>query len=191
MEFEIGDRLLNYRRRTSWNLPGHAHFITFSCYQRRPYLKSQTCCEWLCAGIRTACDAEKFRLWAYVFMPEHVHLLVFPTRAQYSMSLFLKRMKLPVVRRVHARLKRDHSDFLKQNTFGKSFHFWQAGGGHDLNIHSWKNVIAKAEYCHANPVKRKLVDSVEAWRWSSFRWLVMGERNSAPLRLDDWDDSYV
>ncbi|HYG78096.1 MAG TPA: hypothetical protein VEK08_24025 [Planctomycetota bacterium] len=39
---------------------------------------------------------------------------------------------------------------------------------HDLNIWSMKKAIEKAEYCHNNLVKRRLVKSAADWRWSNF-----------------------
>ena len=43
-------------------------------------------------------------------------------------------------------------------------------------------------YCRQNPVSRKLVSSPEQWRWSSFRWLELGQKVDEPLALDDWDE---
>ncbi|HYG75911.1 MAG TPA: hypothetical protein VEK08_12985 [Planctomycetota bacterium] len=62
------------------------------------------------------------------------------------------------------------------------------GGGRDLNIWSMKKAIEKAEYCHNNPVKRRLVKSAADWRWSSFARLVLGKRDSQPMSVDDWDE---
>ena len=45
---------------------------------------------------------------------------------------------------------------------------WQEGG-HNVNIWTMKKAVEKAECCHWNPIKRKLVKSPEQWRWSSFR----------------------
>ena len=61
--------------------------------------------------------------------------------------------------------------------------------GHDLYIWSMKKAVEKAEYCHSNPVKRRLVISADKWRGSSFRRLVQGQRDGEPLRVDDWDES--
>jgi hypothetical protein len=52
-----------------------------------------------------------------------------------------------------------------------------------------KKAIEKAEYCHSNPVKRRLVRSPEQWRWSSCRWLLNGLREGEPLKVDDWIES--
>jgi hypothetical protein len=54
-----------------------------------------------------------------------------------------------------------------------------------------KKAIEKAEYCHSNPVKRRLVKSAQDWRWSSFRWLVLGKRENEPLPVDDWDETLL
>ncbi|HYG77593.1 MAG TPA: hypothetical protein VEK08_21485 [Planctomycetota bacterium] len=71
----------------------------------------------------------------------------------------------------------------------RKYKFWLGGGGYDRNLTSWEAVIHRAEYCHKNPVKRRLVKSIEQWRWSSFRWLVLGSRDGEPLKVDDWVDA--
>ena len=48
--------------------------------------------------------------------------------------------------------------------------FWQAGGGYDRNIRDEEEMLEKARYIHANPVRRGLVDSPADWKWSSARW---------------------
>jgi hypothetical protein len=49
-----------------------------------------------------------------------------------------------------------------------------------------EKAIQKAEYCHRNPVRRGLVRTPDEWRWSSFRWLELGNRRNEPLIVDDW-----
>jgi hypothetical protein len=51
--------------------------------------------------------------------------------------------------------------------------------------------IEKAEYCHSNPVKRRLVKSAQDWRWSSFQWLVLGKHANEPLPVDGWDETLL
>jgi putative transposase len=51
------------------------HFITFSCFHRLPFLEApgpKDTVEALLEGIRARQHA---RIYAYVLMPEHVHLL--------------------------------------------------------------------------------------------------------------------
>jgi Transposase IS200 like len=52
------------------------HFITFSCYQRRPLLngvRAKTVFVKILGEVRTR---YQFSLVGYVLMPEHVHLLI-------------------------------------------------------------------------------------------------------------------
>jgi putative transposase len=40
-----------------------------------------------------------------------------------------------------------------------------------------------APYMHRNPVKRGLVSAPEEWRWSSYRFYLLGE--AGPVRLNE------
>ena len=64
--------------------PGHAHYLTFSCFHGQPFLTSPRACAWLAESILAAKAKHPFDLWAWVFMPEHVHLLVRPAGAVKS-----------------------------------------------------------------------------------------------------------
>lgn len=96
------------KRCIRYNVPGHAHELTFSCYRRRPLLKSERASSLLADAVARARLAHRLRLLAYVFMPEHVHLLLWPKEADYSVSAILKSVKQSVSRRVVAHL-RDHN----------------------------------------------------------------------------------
>jgi putative transposase len=182
-----------YDRAVRYNVPGHAHFLTFSCHQRLPLLSNEIWKQWMGECVRSACDKEHIALWAYVFMPEHVHLLVRPRREKYRISDFLYEVKKPMAERVLTASKENRSAILRKLQIEESgkqkYRFWLAGGGHDLNIYTMKKAIEKAQYCHRNPLKRRLVKSPEQWRWSSFRWLEMGRVEGEPLRLDPWDEA--
>jgi putative transposase len=84
------------RRRQSYNIPGHAHELTFSCYRRFPFLKADRCCRWLAEAINEARQQQSFWLWAFVFMPDHVHLIVYPHAPEYEMDRILEAIKQPV-----------------------------------------------------------------------------------------------
>ena len=76
----------NRIHRQAINTPGHAHELTFSCYQRFAFLKAKRTCQWLADAIRSALVKHSFDLWAFVFMPEYVHLIVRPRQPDYAMS---------------------------------------------------------------------------------------------------------
>jgi hypothetical protein len=73
-----------------FNDVGHAHFLTFSCYHRQPFLSRDRSRQWMLDAIARAREQYDFHLWAYVIMPEHVHLLIWPARREYSISAILK-----------------------------------------------------------------------------------------------------
>jgi putative transposase len=182
-----------YRQAVRYDVPGHAHFLTFSCQQRLPLLSNEIWRGWLGESVREACDELHVALWSYVFMPEHVHLLVRPRREKYRISDFLYLVKKPFAERVLNTMKDSLAPVLEKLRVVESgkthYRFWQAGGGHDFNVHCMKKAIEKGQYCHRNPVKRRLVKSPEQWRWSSFRWLELGQTENEPLRVDPWDES--
>jgi putative transposase len=66
------------KRVRHYDLPGHAHELTFSCYRRLPLLVDDSSREELARTIDRAVSRHGWRLTAFVFMPEHVHLVVYP-----------------------------------------------------------------------------------------------------------------
>jgi len=184
------------KRVKTYNIPNHAHFLTFSCYRRMPLLTNDCWRTWLAEAVREACERHTTALWAYVFMPEHVHLLVKPRRETYDVSHFRKSLKQALAKRVVNSLKKERAPLLEklrvQERPGKwCYRFWQEGPGHDKNIWTIDKAVEKARYCHRNPVTRGLVKDPAQWRWSSFRWIEMNDRRNAPLNIDPWDERLV
>ena len=156
-----------------------------------PLLTNDLWRTWLAQSVRKACDAHTIALWAYVFMPEHVHLLLKPRRETYSLAAFEQSAKLSWSRKMIVQLSRQHAPLLEACRTGKGFKLWQEGGGYDLNLLTMEQALEKAAYCHRNPVTRRLVTTPAEWRWSSYRWLEMGARDDETLRLDDWDETLI
>ncbi len=170
-----------------YNEPGHAHSLTFSCFCRRPFLARDRTRSWLVEAIDRARQIHGFDLWAYVIMPEHVHLLIRPRDARYSVSRILTSLKRPVSLKALSHVRRSAPDFLSQmedrQPSGRvHYRFWQRGGGYDRNLTEPKAVWAEIDYFHANPVRRGLCETPTAWPWSS---AAEQERpGSGLLRLD-------
>ncbi len=76
-----------------YDIAGHAHEMTFSCYHRFDYLNDRTSCLLFLEELGRAKQLFKFKLWAYVLMPNHVHLLLFPYEATYKISAILQSIK--------------------------------------------------------------------------------------------------
>jgi putative transposase len=180
------------RHRRSRHEVGHAHELTFSCYRKFPFLKAERTCIWLAEAIEEARRKWSFSLWAYVFMPDHVHLLVKPEREDAQMSEILKAIKAPVARQAIAFLEQRAPDWLPRITRRRGCEterlFWQSGGGFDRNVTETGTLLAMIEYIHANPVRKMLVERPRDWRWSSAAWF--DDFTAVPLTVDplpkDW-----
>ena len=165
-------RSSRYKTCRRYNVPGHAHFLTFSCLRRQAFLSGGRACEWFLQALEAARAKHGFGVWAYVLMPEHVHLLIWPRRDDYSISKILTDIKQPVTRAVLKFVRTTAPSFLgrmlDERPNGESSHrFWQRGGGYDRNIWSDHELAEKINYIHENPVRRGLVKVPQDFRWSS------------------------
>jgi putative transposase len=148
----------------------HLHFITFSCYRRRPLLNTARRRDLVLRALEHSRRTYRFHVVGYVVMPEHVHLLI-SEPAIGTPSTAIKALKQSVAKRV-ASARRRSAQFGLFPEGG--FHFWQARF-YDFNVWSGKKWREKLTYMHLNPVKRGLVACPEDWRWSSYRYYALGE----------------
>jgi putative transposase len=97
------------------------------------------------------CAAAGVEIWAWVLMPNHVHLILVPSDTDG-----IRRALAAVHRRyaghVHARLKR-------------TGHFWQGRFG--CVAMDEAHLGAALRYVALNPVRARLVDRAMDWPWSS------------------------
>ena len=124
---------------------------------------------------------QEFRLIAFVLMPEHVHLLVYPISTQPAIDKFLFAVKRPFSYRVKKLFLETNDPMLCQLTIRErpgreTFRFWQEGPGYDRNLSSEEAVLSSIDYIHENPVRRGLVSRDCDWKWSSARWYASNGR---------------
>ena len=169
------------RSRKVYNDPGHAHSLTFSCYHRYRFLESERACLWLADAICEARAKYEFQLWAYVFMPDHAHLIVWPQRQPYDISTILKAIKNPVGRKAAAHLRKHAAHWLERIAVKHGnrteYRFWEAGGGYDRNLIEPRTLMATINYIHLNPTRKELVTRASEWKWSSAGWFEGHELN--------------
>ncbi len=158
--------------------PGDFHELTFSCYSRMPLLTDDDWRRRLSPHIDRACQEWLFDLVAFVYMPEHVHLLVYPRLPEPKISLFLARLKQLYSTEIKGLLVTAHSPLLQRLTVrerpGKHcFRYWQEGTGYDRNISTPEALESSINYIHMNPVKRGLCEKPVDWPWSSARYYLL------------------
>jgi putative transposase len=160
---------------------GDLHFITCSCYQRRPWLDTDARRDLFLTILEEVRAEHRFVVLGYVVMLEHFHLLMSepkvgtPSTAMQSVKQRFAQRVVP--RRRHAR---SASARPLQTAQGAGhppsipMPVWQPRF-YDFNVWTEGKRIEKLSYMHQNPVTRGLVVEPEQWRWSSFRSYAFGE----------------
>lgn len=174
------------KRRQTFNEPGHAHELTFSCYRRLPLLATTCAKETFLKALDEARKRLQFEVWAYVVMREHVHLLIHPIRKEHRIAQKLMAIESSFAKQLLTELRSRDSEMLKKlvvrSRDGRpAYRVWQAGGGYDRNLFSPKAIHACINYIHANRVRSGLCESELDWPWSSARAYAGLE---SALRLD-------
>jgi putative transposase len=149
--------------------PGHVRFLTFSCYRRLPLLRHDGIRHLFLERLQATCTHHRIRLLAWVLMPEHAHLLLFP-EGEPNLMRFTHSLKRPVAQAVLRRWKQINAPILSRVIHGNGHRFWQTGGGYDRNLFEPEVIRRTIDYMHNNPVRRGLVDAPLDYPWSSARW---------------------
>jgi putative transposase len=154
------------KRRHRFDEVGEPRAFTFSCYRRLALLERERSREWFREALEGARQRFGFQLLAYVLMPDHVHLLVWPGLAGAQEPRFLQALKEPVGRKAIAFLRATAPAWLACLRVREGrrvrHRFWQPGGGYDRNITSTAALRAVINYIHTNPVRRGLGAAAEA-----------------------------
>lgn len=174
------------RHRRNYNIPGYAHELTFSCYHGFHFLRSDRTCEWLADSLARARCEWRFELWAYVFMPDHAHVIIRPLDEVYDTADIRKAIKSPVGIKAIEYLEVNAPHWLERITRirGKKTErlFWQSGGGYDRNITEGDTLMTMIGYVHNNPVRAGFVERHRDWRWSSAAWY--HDQSPIPIPVD-------
>ena len=131
--------------------------------------------------MRSRCQ---FALIGYVFMPDHVHLLISESPTSPPAKV-LQVFKQRLSRRMRGKKRvpagqmslrfADPQDALRR--------FWQRRY-YDFNVYSRAKILEKLHYMHANPVRENLVQYPGDWPWSSWNFY---HGRDALLAMDAWN----
>jgi putative transposase len=142
---------------------GQSHFITFSCYHRQPLLEKMHMQDAFLFALEQTRRRFHMRVYGYVVMPEHVHLLLSePAGNALSGAMQLLKTKVSTQARKEGMRQEGESPFWQARYF-------------DHNVRNRAGFVTQLRYIHRNPVKRGLCRAPEDWLWSSFRAWALGE----------------
>jgi len=174
---------------------GQTHFVTFSCYHRQPFLVSDSIKRSFELALERVRHIFQLRVYAYVIMPEHVHLLLSePQRSLLADAI--KSLKQGVSRRAIATVESANTETTDGAPFKPSFglsgafptqtsphHFWQKRY-YDFNVRTYDQFLEKINYTHQNPVRRGLCKRAEDWPWSSFLQYATGGEGRVQIECE-------
>lgn len=176
--------------------PGHTHFWTISCYRRLQFFHDDGVKRVVIEALRTLQTDFGVCLVAYVVMPEHVHVLLYPHARGNDVPIpignVLQVFKQYVGRHGKQRLRDVWRR--RQRLWSEPLNRWARGAfdkqevmntrGYDRNIFTERELREKLNYCHKNPFTRGLVTDPADWKWSSYRYYELGDRSVLPMNWD-------
>jgi putative transposase len=116
------------------------------------------------------CGAAGVEVWAWCLMPNHVHLILVPSDPDG-------------LRRALARVHRIYAGTIQARR-KRTGHFWQGRFG--AVAMDEPHLAAALRYVSLNPVRARLVERAQDWRWSSTRAHLRGRNDGvtvlAPVR---------
>ncbi len=163
-----------------------ALYITIVTKDRLPVFRTDIMKNVVCEAINEARNSGGFLLFAYVIMPDHIHLL---TNCPKRSADVLRYIKGITGRRVIDYLKeKSHESSLAklQHEHWKRKHrysLWQQEKN-VFSVFSEGVFMQKVNYIHLNPVRAGLVERAIEYRWSSARIWQRCATDDEPLTVD-------
>jgi len=167
------------RYRATEDLP---YFCTITVLDWLPVLIEARYVEPVLDSLRFCREHKGLKLFAFVVMPNHAHLIV---AAGERLQEVMRDFKRFTSRQIHDRLKEDCRETIlhwleyatqRARRARGELGLWQ-DGFHPAALWSAEVFRQKLEYLHANPCRKGLVERPEHW-WFSSAGFYAGERAS-------------
>jgi putative transposase len=174
---------------THFDQESHAHYLTFSCLRNLPLFSGPEFFDLFIQSLDRAHRRLGIKLYGFVIMPTHAHLLVYPATS-IATSALLTAVKQPFAHRALEYLQL-HQPRIYENLWTHAGarrvrRFWQERGGYNRDLFSVEAFEKTLDYMHLNPVRKGLVEAPEEWKWSSARFYKTGVSDLIELDLPDW-----
>ena len=165
---------------------GGARFITFSCQHRLPLFTNPNLAALLRDRLFMHREEGTLLIFAWVIMPEHVHLLCQP-RGESTLAGILRSLKMSVAKTALDRWQQSNAAILqKLHDATGTPRFWLKGGGFDRNVRNPEEFAREFHYIHHNPVTRGLAKAPTDYPWSSSRFWSRTVRNEPTCDQASW-----
>jgi len=162
------------------------YYLTSVAKDRLPVFRTSEIKTVTCAALDEARNSGRFALYAYIVMPDHLHVI---TDSTLSASRTLQFINGIISRRIIAFLKdHDYETSLRKlqherRPRGYSHSLWDHHPDARLLL-TEKMLMQRVHYTHQNPVRANLIKRAEEYRWSSIRYWNRRILEDEPLRMD-------
>ena len=174
-------------------IDGAVCFWTSSIINHLPVLRSRTACLKVLAALDSCRTRYGVKLLGYVIMPEHIHLAVWAessSNVKVFIREFLRITSADIASLASSAAKRGdkqandwYEQFQSRARQGARVRVWKERG-RAFPVTKEDGLRQKLNYIHENPVRRRLVDCIEDWEYSSARWY---SGLSSIVRIDEFD----
>lgn len=144
------------------------YFITIVTEERRPIFLRHVTCDLFINVITYQKIAYDYKVYGFVIMPEHIHLIIQPVGAK-NISEIMKN------------IKGSFSRFYNKVNNNKGS-IWQRRF-YDKGIRSEQALLETINYIHNNPLRKELIGNISEYKYSSYN-LYMNEDRTFSLLLD-------
>ena len=120
----------------------YKYFVTIVCDRKTPLFKNEHIVKEILGVLKNVSLSYEFSIWAYCFMPEHLHLLIEGQKEDSNLKKFI-----PM-------LKQKTSYIYRKKTGGK---LWQENY-YEHVLRKDEDVKKVVRYILENPARRKLAD---------------------------------
>lgn len=137
-------------RLKSFNYKGvYRYFVTICTLDEKQIFKDNDLVEWFIKVLKEKSKNFEFKVWAYCFMPDHLHLLVEGKGTGSDMNRFIKSYK-------------QYTGFYYKRKFKNNL--WQPNF-YEHVLRNEEDTMKVAQYIFGNPIRKGLVNSYKDYKF--------------------------
>jgi len=150
---------------------GYSYFVTTISHERHPIFTDEKTCRILLITIEYFKLILDYKIYAYCIMPDHMHLILHPI-GKYNLSYIMQMIKGSYARKIN-KINASNGKLWQKR-------FYEEG------IRDERMLMQKIEYIHNNPIRKKLVTSLDDYPYSSYH-SYFGNNKNIILATDHLD----
>lgn len=168
--------------------PAHLYFITTTAVQHLHLFQRDITKRLLVDTLDCMRLRGRFKLYAFVIMPNHIHLLI-QCRAADPFANVMRDLKAHIAERLIRQLQVEDNQpalsclaSLVARSERQRYVVWEEGYL-AKEVYTVEFLKQKMDYIHNNPCQPQwaLVESADAYMWSSARFYLCGQRTIIPV----------